>query len=230
MTESGSGARRALYLSVGVIVLYWVISVLRRLGAPPEFPSSVAAIAVNVSIRTVISLAIVWALLRANGEGLQSLGFAPGGAGRFLLRTALLSVGLFLLANVVLNTLLSAVLGRTGAPPIAALFGDTRELPYWIFCALVGGGFTEELTRAFTLTRFEKLFGRSGLVVALVVDSVVFGIGHLYQGQAVAVSSAITGLILGLIFLRRRRVIDAMAVHALFDLFGIAGAYALYAG
>jgi membrane protease YdiL (CAAX protease family) len=229
MTESGSGSKRWLYISVGVIVLYWVIFAIRRVVGAPDFPSSVAAIAFNVSIRTVISLGIVWVLLRANGDRVRDLGFAPDGTGRFLLRTVLLSVGLFVLANVVLNSLLSAVLGRSGAPPIAALFGDTRELPYWIFCALVGGGFTEELTRAFTLTRFEKLFGRAGLVVALIVDSVVFGLGHLYQGRAVAVSSAITGLILGLIFLRRRRVIDAMAVHALFDLMGIAGAYALYA-
>jgi membrane protease YdiL (CAAX protease family) len=43
------------------------------------------------------------------------------------------------------------------------------------------------------------------------------------------VTSGFTGLLLGLIFLQRRRVIDAMAVHALFDLMGIAAAYALYA-
>ena len=99
----------------------------------------------------------------------------------------------------------------------------------WIFSAIVGGGFAEELWRAFVLTRFDALFGRKGVVFALIADSLVFGLGHLYQGPASALTTVFTGALLALIFLWKRRVIDAMVVHALFDLAGIAVAYALYA-
>ena len=222
-------SKRAQYLSVGVIVLYWVGFTASRLVRPHHPPDGVISIAMNVCVRAAIITGLVWLLLRANGESLRSLGFEREGTGRFLLRTGLLAAGLFVVANLVLNNLFSALLGHGQAPPIAELFRDPHEAPYWIFSAIVGGGFAEELERAFIVTRFEKLFGRAGLILAVGLDSIVFGLGHLYQGNASAVTSGFTGAILALIFLKRRRVIDAMVVHALFDLMGIAAAYALYA-
>jgi membrane protease YdiL (CAAX protease family) len=221
--------RNGLRVSVGVIALYWIGFAASRLFGPHHVPHSVASIALNVCVRTVIVVGLVWVLMRASGETVRELGFARDGTGRFLIRTGLLALGLFVVANVVLNNVFSSLLGGGQAPPIAELFRDPREAPYWIFSAIVGGGMTEELARAFVLTRFEKLFGRSGLVVGIILDSIVFGFGHLYQGNASAITSGITGLLLALIFLQRRRVVDAMAVHALFDLMGIATAYALYA-
>ena len=221
--------RPAHYLSVGVIVLYWVGFAASRLVRPHHPPDGVTAIALNVCVRAAIVTSLVWMLMRASGESLRDLGFTRDGTGRFLLRVGGLAAGLFVVANVGLNNVFSTLLGTGQAPPIAALFRDPHEAPYWIFSAIVGGGFAEELGRAFVLTRFEKLLGRSGLILAFVLDSIVFGLGHLYQGNASAVTSGFTGAILALIFLQRRRVIDAMAVHSLFDLMGIATAYALYA-
>jgi membrane protease YdiL (CAAX protease family) len=222
-------SRRALALSAGVIVLYWAGSAASRLLRPHPLPHGVISIALDVSLRAVIVLVVVGALLHAGGESIRGLGFTRDGHARLVLRSLALAAGLFVLANVVLNPVFSALLGPGATPPVADLFRDPREAPYWIFCALVGGGFTEELMRAFVLTRFEKLLGRWAIGVALVLDSIVFGLGHLYQGRASAVTSGMTGVVLGLIFLWRRRVVDAMAVHAIFDLMGIAAAYALYA-
>ena len=221
-------SRRAQYLSVSVIVLYWVGLAASRLLRSDHTRHSVTAIAANVCVRAAIVTGVVWILMRLCGESIGDLGFARDRTGRFLLRTGLLAVGLFAVSNIVLNNLFSAVLGHGQAPPIAELFRDPHEAPYWIFSAIVGGGFAEELGRAFVLTRFETLFGRPGLIFAVVADSLVFGLGHLYQGNASALTTVFTGAILALIFLQRRRVIDAMAVHALFDLMGIAAAYALY--
>jgi len=222
-------SKRALHLSAGAIVLYWTGFALSRLLRADHTQHSVPAIAQNVCVRAAIVTALVWILMRAAGQSIRDLGIERDGTGRFVLRSFLLAVGLFVVANLVLNTAFSALLGQGQAPPIAELFRDPREAPYWIFSAIVGGGFAEELLRAFVLTRFEALFGRTGLVLAVVADSVVFGLGHLYQGNASALTTAFTGAILALIFLRRRRVIDAMVVHALFDLMGIAAAYTLYA-
>ena len=222
-------SKAALAVSVGLIFLYWTGFAASRLLRPHHVPNGVPSIALNVCVRSVIVVGLVWLLLRASGESVRGLGFARDGTGRFLIRSGSLAVGLFVIANVVLNNVFARLLGGGQSPPIAELFRNLREAPYWIFSAIVGGGIAEELLRAFVLTRFDKLFGRLGLVLALVVDSIVFGLGHLYQGNASAVTSGFTGLLLGLIFLQRRRVIDAMAVHALFDLMGIAAAYALYA-
>ena len=75
--------------------------------------------------------------------------------------------------------------------------------------------------RAICLTRFERVFGRGGLVAAVAVDSVVFGLGHRYQGDAAVVVTAVLGLVFAGIFLWRRRVLDAMIAHGAWDLFGV---------
>jgi membrane protease YdiL (CAAX protease family) len=222
-------SKRAQYVSVAVIAIYWVGFAASRLLRSDHTRHSVTAIAANVCVRAAIVTGLVWILMRANGESLRDLGFARDGTGRFLLRTGLLAAGLFAVSNIVLNNAFSAFLGHGSSPPIAELFRDPHQAPYWIFSAIIGGGFAEELGRAFVLTRFEKAFGRPGLIFAVVADSLVFGLGHLYQGNSSALTTVFTGAILALIFLQRRRVIDAMVVHALFDLMGIAAAYALYA-
>jgi len=225
-------ARIALPLSVAVIVAYWLYSFgahLLRSGEAVQ-PTSVSQLALYVCIKTAVVVGVVWPLLRANGERLADLGFGWHALRRAWLPGLLFAVGLFVLINVLLGSVLAAAFGGRGtSPAVVALFRDPREAPLWVFCAVVGGGFNEELVWAFILTRFERAFGRRGLVVAVVVDGVEFGMGHLYQGITVAVGSGLTGLLYALIFLRRRRVAEAMVAHAGEDLIGVAAAYALYA-
>jgi membrane protease YdiL (CAAX protease family) len=57
--------------------------------------------------------------------------------------------------------------------------------------------------------------------VALVVDSVGFGLGHSYQGVSGAVTTGLMAVLFALIFLHRRRVADAMVAHAGYDTWGI---------
>jgi uncharacterized protein len=224
-------SRIALPLSIAVILAYWISSTgSYLLGSGKAFtPTRVSGLALFVCLKTTIVVAIIWPLLRVNGERFADLGFEPRALGRALLRGGLLAVGLFLIVNVLASSLLSVVGSGGTSPTVIALFRDPREATLWVFCAVVGGGFSEELVRAFILTRFDQVFGRKGLVFAVVVDSVEFGMGHLYQGVTSAVLSGLTGLLFALIFLHRRQVADAMVAHAGFDLLGVAAAYALYA-
>jgi membrane protease YdiL (CAAX protease family) len=225
--------RFALPASVLLIVSSWAFSTwaqLLRSEGPGTLPGSAAALAVSVSVKTAIVVAIVWAFLRANDEHIRDLGITGPSLKTALVWGPLLAAGVFVFVNVVLGSALKA-LGTPSRPQaLPGLFRDPREAPLWVYVAVVGGGFTEELVRAFVLTRFDRALGRAGLAAALVVDTVVFGLGHLYQGVTGAIQAGTTGLLFALIFLRRRRAADAMVVHALFDLFGVALAYFLYAG
>jgi len=223
--------RNALWFSIAIILGYWIYSIWKNLLRPGagEMPDSVRTIAFVVSIKAPIAVAAIYFLLRANGERLAELGLSPRLLPSSLLRGFLYALGLFAVGNVLLASLLSALAPGGRSDMLRGLFTDPREAPLWIFAAIVGGGFSEELIRAFVLTRFERLLGRPGLVFAVLADSVMFGIGHSYQGPGAIANAGLTGLLLALIFLRRRRVYDAMVTHAVFDLLGIARAYALYA-
>ena len=229
---AASARSRALWVSLAAISLFWAQAVfthiVRHGGNAP--PPGVRAIAAFVLLRAVVVLAVVLALLLADGETLAGLGFTRAAFRGAAWPGAAIALGAFVAVNAGLGGVLTA-LGLPGSGErIGALFRDPREAVFWIFAAIVGGGFTEELVRAFVLTRFERAFGRPGLVFALVADTAVFTLGHLYQGITGAIQAGTAGLVFAFVFLWRRRVADAMAVHALFDLLGIAAAYALYAG
>ncbi len=223
--------RIALPLSVAVILAYWLYSVaahLFRSGEGTKAPS-VAWLALYVCVKTAVVLGLTVPLLRANGERLADLGLRARDFRAALLRGVLLAVALFIL-DVAVGSLVSSLSGGGGgtSPDVIALFRDPREAPLWVFCAVVGGGFNEELVRAFILTRFEQAFGRWGLVVAVCVDALEFGLGHRYQSTRAAVTTGLMAVLFSLIFLRCRRAADAMVAHAGYDLIGVAAAYALY--
>jgi membrane protease YdiL (CAAX protease family) len=224
--------RIALPLSLAVIVAYWLYSFGGHLFRPGEgtMPSSVAWLALYVCLKSAIVLGVIMPLLRANGERLAELGIAWSDFRGALLRGVLLAIALFVVLAAVVGSLLHSFgLGGGGtSPAVVALFRDPREAPLWIFCAVVGGSFNEELVRAFILTRFDRAFGRWGLALAVAVDSAEFGLGHLYQGRSSAITSGLFAVLLSLVFLRRRRAADAIITHAVYDLIGVAAAYALY--
>jgi membrane protease YdiL (CAAX protease family) len=224
--------RIALSLSIGIILAYWLYSAgiaLFRSGEPFA-PAGVGQLALFVCVKTAVVVGVIVPLLRMNGERLTDLGFDLRALRLACFRGCLLGVGIFLIAHVLVNSLLAAVgVGGTGtSSSVRALFHDPREAPLWVFCAIVGGGFSEELVRAFILNRFEQAFGTWGLALAVVVDCVEFGAGHLYQGATSAVTAGLSAVLFALVYLHRRRVADAMVAHAAFDLLGVAAAYALY--
>lgn len=146
---SPSWRRFALPVSVLLVVAYWATSTWATLLRPggAALPGSVRAIAVYVCIKTALALAVVWTLLRATEEHLASLGFTVSRLRGALVWGPLVAAGVFLFANVVLGSVLRA-LGTPSRPQaLPALFRDPREAPLWVFIAVVGGGFTEELLR-----------------------------------------------------------------------------------
>lgn len=81
--------------------------------------------------------------------------------------------------------------------------------------------------RVFVLTRFEKSFGITGLYVALVISSVLFGLSHLYQRMGTAITTGISGFVFGIIFIHRRSATEIITVHAFSDVLSILAAYQL---
>jgi membrane protease YdiL (CAAX protease family) len=56
------------------------------------------------------------------------------------------------------------------------------------------------------------------LTLALVISSLIFGLGHLYGGVGGVVESAITGFLLGLLFMLSGNLLLPIILHALIDL------------
>ena len=99
--------------------------------------------------------------------------------------------------------------------PVEQFMRSPLDAAIFLVVAVLGGGVREELQRAFILHRFEQSLG--GVKLGLVVFSLVFGLLHVDQGLDVALAVGALGLFWGLLYVKRRSAVMAMANHAGFN-------------
>jgi len=220
--------RTAGYISVGVVVLYWVYLLLINDPKKP-LPNDFSEFVIRIASSKVIQLLVIYILLKAEREPWSALGFRTANLGKQVLSGVLIGVALFLLFNVGLNSILSGIFPKPESTDNSLLryFSDRGNLFAWMMIGIFGGGFVEELVRIFSLTRFKKYGGQPGLYFALALSSFVFGIGHLYQGVGSAISVGISGLVLGAIYILRGSALELIIIHALGDVLSILAAFQL---
>jgi membrane protease YdiL (CAAX protease family) len=209
------------HLSLVVIVASWTYGALCR-RPPHEIAGWTLGHLFKVSLlQTAATWMLVWLLVKHDRQKLGDLGLRGQQFKRSLLPGILFGLGIFALCNVLLPPLIRRWLSSSEAVLNGNWFQTAAAIPLWIFLGCVAGGLTEEVSRAFVLTRFERTFGRAGLVIAIILSSVFFGMGHLYQGHAAAVSLGFSGALYALVYLRRRACWEAVVAHATFDTIGI---------
>lgn len=181
----------------------------------------------NITIQSLtiatITILIVWGLTRLSKETFQNLGFVRKNLLKQILKGILFGFAIFIAVKLIIDPLVSLLVpDKVGqGADLKNLFGNIYNLPVLIILAVYKGGFSEELWRIFIITKFEKAFGRNGLVIALVVGSFIFGVGHLYQGLSGFICMSIMGFLFALVYLRRRSAIEVITAHATYDLIGI---------
>ena len=229
--------RNGLKLSIAIIGFGWILQIVNAAlthGAAVTFLFPEFSITGNLPVATIylIGMSIftlvlsLW-LLRRTGEGMSDLGFVREESGKQFLTGAGFGLGVFVVNTFLLLPLLGMLMPGDRVTN-RELFSNATNICLMLFLSVFKGGFMEEFWRIFVLTRFEKLFGRAGLIVALMVSSVLFGLGHAYQGRAAIIGTAVIGFINALIFLRKRRALEAVAAHAVFDVVGVVVGAVIY--
>lgn len=217
--------RTALGLSLAVISLDWLQRLLTQ-PAGPRLPAHFGELVVRVAIYKLLVVGVIYLLLRIGGEGFAALGVsrtrwpARVGVG------AAIGFVMFLGLNIGLSAALNALIPPSPdtVSSVTSFFRDPVHLLAWLPIGIFGGGVVEELERIFVLTRFERWLGRPGLVLGVVLSSAMFGFGHLYQGLGSALSTAVSGLVFALVYLRRRSALEPVVAHAFSDVLAMIGA------
>ncbi len=219
--------KTALHFSLAIIVIFWLYQLFLAI-IHKSLPSNFYEFAVRIAITKSIHLVVIVLLLKLEGAGWQEMGITLKNWKKQLLIGLLWGFILFLLFNIGLNNVLSNVFPKPATSvSILDYFNETWNLYVWLAIGIFGGGFVEELMRIFMLTRFQKKFGQLGLYIALACSSLVFGLGHLYQGTGTAISTGISGLVFGVFYIKRKSAIEVITIHAFSDVLAILGAYLL---
>jgi membrane protease YdiL (CAAX protease family) len=180
------------------------------------------AFVVGLSIGdAVLLIALILLMLYAHGERPRDVLFGRRRvAAEAALGVPLIAVTLFVAGAVILTIQkIAPSLHTVPDNPLQDLLRSPRDAWLFALVVFVAGGFREEIQRAFLLHRFEVWLG--GPVVGLLVTSIGFGAGHLFQGIDAAITTGLLGAFWGVIYLRRRSVAAPIVSHAGFDLIQI---------
>jgi membrane protease YdiL (CAAX protease family) len=92
------------------------------------------------------------------------------------------------------------------------------EAAVWIAISITAGTCEELVYRGY-LQRQLWSFTKS-LPAAILLQSLIFGAGHIYQGWKPALVTAIYGMVFGLVAAWRRSVVPGMIAHSALDVIG----------
>lgn len=183
---------------------------------------SLAGTVFVTAVDTVVLILLMLYFMRRRGERPRDLWLGPRPVGEEL-RHGVLLIPLTFVIVVVLLASLQAVapwLHNVKENPLESLArGGTTDAVILGLVALVAGGVREELVRAFLLRRFEVYLG--GMTTGVVVISVAFGLGHIYQGWDAGITTGVLGLFWAIIYARRRSSVAPIVSHAGFNTLGI---------
>lgn len=210
-----------IFLCSGVPTQLLVGVMLMAGGIPPLAPNGDLAFTHVVLVALIDTAIVTWLaafFLRLRGESAREV---------FLGRRSRLrevALGLALVPVVFAVVVAAAYSIQTFTPwlrnvptnPLEALLSDPWRVAIMLVVVSFGGGFREEVQRAFILHRFEQHLG--GAVVGLVVFSTAFGLGHLLQGYDAAILTGLLGILWGIVYLRRRSIVAPFVSHAVFNI------------
>jgi membrane protease YdiL (CAAX protease family) len=171
----------------------------------------------------VVFVAII---LWLRGEGLRAVGLERRSHwGRNLLFGLLLGVAFQYFSLYLLEPLIARFAGDLPDVSLfAPLIGNWGFLLVSLAVGWTVAAFGEELVyRGYLMNRIAEVTGgkKAAWVSALVVTSVLFGLGHLYQGPAGVVTTGWNGLVFGMAYLvSRRNLWIPIAAHGAMDTVG----------
>ena len=167
---------------------------------------------------TIALVGLMVAFMRASGQRPAALWLGTRPLAGEILKGIVHMPIVFSIAAVLLLTMraLTPQLHNVDVNPFEALAGSSvLDAAMLTVVAIVAGGVREELQRAFLLDRFERHLGPAWLGVVLL--SIAFGLGHLFQGRDAAIATGAMGAFWAVVYLRRRSSVAPMVSHALFN-------------
>jgi membrane protease YdiL (CAAX protease family) len=198
-----------------------ILGFLQSHRSAPSPPGS-SRVPLYVSI-AALQLLFVWFVrkgIRAHGGSLRDLFGKRWHLPFDGIRDTVLAL-LFVVALRGCSLLLQHLLGQSSANTAFLLPSGPLELLLWTGVAIAAGVCEEIVYRGYFQPQLWALCGNLPLAIAL--QSLIFGIAHVYQGWRPAIITAVYGLAFGLLAAWRKSIIPGAIAHSLIDV--IAGIF-----
>jgi len=129
-----------------------------------------------------------------------------------------------LIVNPAIDAFAEQVTGTTiDLSQFSEVKGDVGAYVELLLVAILFGGVVEELAfRAFFIGWGTRLFGMKAAIPMVLLSSLAFGIGHLYQDLAGGISTGLFSVLVGTLYLALdRKALPVILVHAVSNFWGV---------
>lgn len=159
---------------------------------------------------------LVWLTVWRENSSLADIGFTPFRFVHILWAIAFFGVTVFILTYIAL--LLEKI--GLGIPGELGLIipKDTTGRIVWVILSISAGICEETAFRGYLITRLQKLGKTSRWLIPGIVSSLIFGMGHTYQGAGGFIVITIYGGMFVLLYWRTRSLWPCIIAHSLQDL------------
>ena len=193
---------------------------------PPVFFLKDAYLLVGISF----SLLLAWAMLRLQNKTWKDVGLRrPEHFGRLLLLTLIVTAILLPLSHSAIVAVKTLMAQTANLEAFEKIRGNITALVAGLVVAWIFGAFVEELLlRGFLLNTLYTVFAKGGCwlwipwTLAVLITSIVTGIGHFYQGIVGMIGTGLIALGFSAVYLMNRRNLwSCILAHGLYDTVGL---------
>jgi membrane protease YdiL (CAAX protease family) len=213
----GTDRKRDLF-EVFVFLFFMVPSMITSFftleGGNPHFPILSCLLILN----DLAYISLIAFFLWRNGEPFTNIGWKFDG----MKKEAALGVGLFVPLMVCVSLIEKGfkyigLSSHMNHRPKFLAFNSPEEILLVCVLIIVVAIAEETIFRGFLILRFSRLTG--SLSASVMISSVIFSLGHGYEGFATMVTICISSMIVGLIYVWRKSLVAPIVIHLLIDLY-----------
>ena len=174
----------------------------------------------GVVLSDLALVTLVLFFLWHNGENLSRIGWIPKGFVKEIIIGVLLFVPMIYVMSFVQSWLQSAGLSfpKGHIPSFLEPIGTTQQIVL-TFLVVVVAVSEETIFRGYLILRIKAVTGSA--TAAVVISSIIFSLGHGYEGLGGAVTVGIMGAFFAVIYLWRKSLIAPITMHFMQDFIAI---------
>lgn len=170
----------------------------------------------GIIFRGALSLLVICSLPLVAGTSAAQLGFSGPRSWPLSLVLSLGVLVFFLVSALRLRPKAAALREKLQGRAGAMLPTSLPELRWFVVLSVVGGSFEEAAYRGFLFYYIRLWFPQISVVALVLLASLVFGMGHLYQGWKGIAATGVAGLILSTVYV----VTGSLLAPAVLHIFG----------
>jgi membrane protease YdiL (CAAX protease family) len=171
-------------------------------------------------LRDLALVALVLFFIWRNKESIKSIGWMARKGLKEVLIGVLLFLPMFYVTGILDHLLVEAGFSSPSTPlPALEATGGLTEIILGVILVTIVAISEETIFRGYLILRFKNIFASPA--VAVIFSSVIFSLGHGYEGSAGVVTVGFIGFIFALVYLWRKSLVAPIVMHFMQDFLGI---------